>query len=247
VARGRTSYPRRPIWAQGFTIGSGENCDLRLGGNEIPAIHSTIHFDGQQTRLNVIAPVPPVTVNGRSERSAALRPGDQLRIGEFEFLITDDSEETDAAEGDPSGLSAEQLVDLIERETRLVEEFESGRRAGADALLAAVAAHASASDAPLATTLADDSVLPPLEEPDEGADADVLHDIEKVLAGVNLFAEELQLRSQRVLEREGSYAEASAILLEFQQRLSSQLEMLTGTVTQIHARLERVEKRRAIA
>ncbi|MAG93594.1 MAG: hypothetical protein CMJ48_07575 [Planctomycetaceae bacterium] len=245
IARGVTRFPQRPLSVERFVIGGGKDCDLQLGGEGIPDLLCMVHFDGQQTRLDAIAPAPEVKVNGRVERSAALHAGDLLQIGEFDFVVGRVGEHAvvtevaDELAADCRKLSAPELVDLIEAEQNAVDEFEAGRNAGADALLQAVAEQASHADLG-AVASSQGARL----HHRTGGD---LSAIEHVLQGLNEFADELQTRAQRVDDRETSYADASAMLLEFQQRLSEQLEALAKRVSTFHERLEQIEQRRAIA
>src|SRR5688500_1252666 len=45
VRRGRTRAPRRAVRRQRFLIGAGSNCQLQLGGSDIPILHSILLVD----------------------------------------------------------------------------------------------------------------------------------------------------------------------------------------------------------
>src|SRR5690349_7584916 len=45
IHRGRTEFPSRPIGLQQFLIGAGVECDLRLGGTQMPAVHSRLFVE----------------------------------------------------------------------------------------------------------------------------------------------------------------------------------------------------------
>lgn len=152
VLLGGTRFPVRPVWKDRFTIGSGERCDLRLGGDS-PRLHSVLVVTPTEVLLEQIASSPALVVNGVAQSSAVLNSGDRIRIGgvELEAEIPRVSElrfppplagrvdETisaqDRAEIDPASLSAEQLLDLFELEQSAIERDLAARTQGADALL----------------------------------------------------------------------------------------------------------------
>ena len=68
ICRGRTRFPERPVAGPRFFIGSGEGCDLRLGGDLLPSIHSLIQTRGEGLFLEPIAANPPLLVNGQQTR-----------------------------------------------------------------------------------------------------------------------------------------------------------------------------------
>ena len=86
ITRGRTRFPRRPVTHSRFLIGAGATCDLRLGGERMPALHSIITVAGREITLEAIAAEPGLTVNGRLVRNALLHDGDLIGIGEVELL-----------------------------------------------------------------------------------------------------------------------------------------------------------------
>jgi hypothetical protein len=228
-----------------FLIGGGGTCDLRLGGNAIPALHSIIHRDGQDVWLDVLVNVPPLKVNGREVESARLRNGDVIEIGEFQLgvsLVSDGSDldariEAAAAAVDDATLevggrtltelSAEELVDLIDQEEELVSQFERGRRLGAEALLHAVLNRAVADEheqnrIPQAIPLrrpAEPESLPLDEQP-------LVGELERILVQLQDFSQELERRARTMLQREATYADASGMLLDAQQQLAARLDVL---------------------
>ena len=119
-------------------------------------VHSVVHVDGTEIWLETLADSPDVRVNGRLTRSAALEPGDDLEIGAFSLTLhrTDSSEsvqapriygapvreelteeEIDNPIEDLEELTARELVELIDQEEAIIEEFEARRRLGAQALM----------------------------------------------------------------------------------------------------------------
>src|SRR4029077_7646382 len=148
VTRGRTRFRRRPVTHSRFLIGAGATCDLRLGGDRMPALHSIITIADREITLEAIAAEPDLTVNGRLIRNALLHDGDMIGIGEVELLARLEAGHAPAAVEQPDGvtngtidadrpladISAAELVDLIEQEEQAIEDFESRQRDGANAL-----------------------------------------------------------------------------------------------------------------
>lgn len=252
VSRGRTRFPRRPVLGERFLIGSGTECDFRLGGNGIPMLHSLIQFDGDQYWLEAVDDSPTLIVNGRPEHYVALHDRDEVRIGGVTLRVHMAPEvcpiahEGRSAGGDEladlENLSAERLVDLIEREQAMLDRFEARRGMGAEALLDAAQRRAFAAfDEP--------EILVPVNaaQNDESTTAEpfgllvpfaddprpqLLHDVERVVQELDLFSQDLERRSRRMTEREESYAETMAMLLEVQHRLTTQLESLLERIVE---------------
>jgi predicted component of type VI protein secretion system len=149
VRRGLTRAPRREILGRRFLIGAGSNCQLQLGGGDVPILHSILLVEEDGAHIDAVVATPQLLVNGRPQRSADLRDGDVFTIGKFEFQVhvplptgalqsAAGQEPPPAAAADPGQLSATELVALIEGEEELVSQFETARRNGAAALLDAV-------------------------------------------------------------------------------------------------------------
>src|SRR4051812_43150982 len=81
VCRGRTEHPLRPVHSERFLIGSSPRCDLRLGGEDMPPLHSLIVIDGTDVWLEAVAPRPHLVVNDRPQSSVRLADGDHIRVG----------------------------------------------------------------------------------------------------------------------------------------------------------------------
>jgi hypothetical protein len=158
ITRGRTRYRRRPVTGPRFLIGAGSTCDLRFGGDRIPALHSLLTVTAGNVQIEAISPEPPLLVNRQPVHIAALHDGDLIQIGDMELLThvaadvgpaqvqvaaPQPSLETDVA-GTPmddiSNLSAAELVDLIEQEEQEIDAFEARRRDGARALAESILA-----------------------------------------------------------------------------------------------------------
>ncbi len=237
IARGSTRFPSRPIRTDRFLIGSGQFCDLRLGGEGIPVIHSVIRHDGEEAWIDVMVPSPPLVVNGEIEHTATISDGDQIRIGCFEFHVQEPTIQPDAMQQlqtedghdiadilkdelveqpKPQELSAVELVEKLEQEQELVDRYEARREMGARALLQAISERAARlSEADRSQDLSDSKILP---------------QIENVLQELDRFHVSLQERSEILEQREISYAEAASTLLEVQQRMADTLESMVKQI-----------------
>lgn len=231
VVRGKTRFPRRKITEGNFLIGADSDCDLRLGGDEMPPLHSVIHLEQSGAWLESLAPAPTLSVNGHSVRAHHLEDGDRIRIGEFEFLahyvlptvradhaVPDDSDAHIlpmlADDGDNllnlGELSPAELVELIEREEAQVREFETRRALGAAALWQAVQEQieeldAEHDEAPLRLANPEPTQLP------------------RQVAQLRTL---LDARMQGLMKQEALFTAAASQLLDAQQSLAQQIESL---------------------
>lgn len=149
VRRGRTRFPCRPLNSSRYLIGSGSNCHLQLGGT-VPMLHSLLVHRDERWTVEVVAPEPTLLVNGESCRHRHLCVGDCIRLAGFEFVLCTaeggvpkpDQRKphhqmfaSTSLEEDTAGLTASQLLERMEQEIAVVEEFEENRRRGAISLL----------------------------------------------------------------------------------------------------------------
>jgi hypothetical protein len=86
ICRGLTKSPCRPVRTGRFLIGAGPHCDLRLGGRQMPILHSILLVDGCDVLLEAVASTPPLKVNGEITQSVRLKDGDLIEIGSIEFF-----------------------------------------------------------------------------------------------------------------------------------------------------------------
>ena len=87
IRRGKTEFPERPVYSRNFLIGSGSDCDLRLGGAGIPEAHSVLVAGADEVRIQWLADAPPLYINGELTQEAGLCEGDEIAIGRFEFIV----------------------------------------------------------------------------------------------------------------------------------------------------------------
>ncbi len=230
MQKGRTKFRERPISGRRFLIGAGRQCDLRLGGDAVPELHSVIHRSSSGVWIDAFADSPRLRVNGRDVVLARLQDGDTLEIGEFGLVVRlkagDQTLDVEApavqaeipADSAIGHLTASELVDLIENETQIVSEFEGRRQLGAAALLQAVGNHLvkGRHAIPLPTR----SMCPDNEVTEQS----LLGDLERVLLQLHTFSQKLEGRSHQLLVREATQANAATSLLDAQRQLSAHVD-----------------------
>lgn len=275
ITRGKTRFPVRPVVGPRFLIGSGITCDLRLGGEAMPALHSLIVIDRGEITLEAIVAEPPLVVNGRTVQNVSLRDGDVIRIGDVELLarlvagttpagvqVPESIAPHDLPEKPLEELSAAELVDLIEKEHEQIEEFENQQRTGASALVQAVlnrrdrivdrrgpelrGPHFSPRMSQILARRRQEESAPDAHTPEENPE--FLRELELLGRQLTTLSQELKHSSQRANQRESSYASTATVLLETQQKLVSQLEVLLSQVQTLQEQQRApVFKPRAIA
>ncbi len=202
ICRGRSEHSFRPISGNRFVIGSAPECDLRLGGDTVPVVHSQIHIDGGKAWVEAVAADPPLLINGEDRETARLADGDTIGIGGFGFTWKAPcSLESDLVEA--TSLTAAELIDRLEADLELVSRHATAVRRGATTLL----------EASLGRIYGDSVVA---------EQATVVPGDDQTLA---VRLEELV---RRMDARESEYTEVIASLLEGQDRLSAQLELVVN-------------------
>ena len=234
----------------------------------MPALHSVLQFDGVGGVIEALVDNPELVVNGRTCQTSRLRVGDVIAVGGFEFAVRAPDSPTPASETAPTPsrntsagaafdpdderalYSAAELVDLIEAEVHRIEDYQSGRELGAEALLQEALRRAAAGDALDDGYLADSAniaesparAVEPLSvvasEAGDVAEPElqpaVTGRVEEIVALLEGFSEQLERRSKKLAEHEAGYLEASLELLKAQQRLADHLDVL-------HKQIERLE------
>jgi Inner membrane component of T3SS, cytoplasmic domain len=274
ITRGRTRFRRRPVTSPRFLIGSGATCDLRLGGDAMPALHSIITISGNEISLEAIAAEPRLILNGRPVQSGQVHDGDLIGIGEVELLARLEAGQAPAGAAESAGtrtttvederenseLSAAELVDRIEREQHEVDDFERRQRVAAEGLLAAVMGRLAR---PATATGHATGVRAPVQAPHflskrpqilaaqarlASEPAPILQrEVEDLGRQLTSLSQEMQGNSQRASEREAHYVAAADQLLDTQERLVSQLEAVIEQVQVLKAGDAPLHKPRAIA
>ena len=239
IVKGKTKFPVRPLQGDRLTIGAGTCCGLQISGQTMPILHTVIHIESEEVTIEAIAPQPRLLLNGIPHQRSVLADGDVITIGPIEFVfrltgipsvmsisnaglsgspsetsgpITPDKRDHSMTnETTLKDLSASELVDLIEQDFRLIEQYESRREQGAAALLSQI----SQIEAEQET---EQEILSEQEQ------VSLLADLEAMMEELTKFSEELQQRAEQLSSREQQYEVAAASLLETQEKLASQLD-----------------------
>jgi len=264
ILHGRTKFPLRPVHAPRYLIGSAEACDLRLGDPAIPRLHSLIAIEGDVTRIELVAESPALLVNGQSVRAAELREGDLLRIADFELRVqvTEAPAPVEMLEDDRDveDLSALELIERFEADTKLVNSVERRRQLGAGALLEAVRQTRQSDEFPslaasqrMREPTIVNTPVPVTEVPVPVTAAvaavnthDLVRDLEQLGKTLHDLSVELDQQHAHSAERESTYAAATQELLETQTTLTIQIEALARQVSDLQSSV-RPARARAIA
>ena len=240
IQSGVTQHPRRPVTRGRFLLGSGDACHMRLGGDDIPPIHSMIVAEnGTTVEIERLSTGPALCVNGHEVDAATLKDGDEVSIGRIVFtarfaanvaesaveqadlladveLTTAEIEELKQLES----LSVVELVDRLGTDMNLVEEHETGIKTGVESLLFEAAA-ADAADTESGSESEDEMDI------DEDSDVqDPADELEDLIDHLNAITAELNERARRLHEREQAHSVAAEELLDQQSRLRAQIELL---------------------
>jgi hypothetical protein len=241
ICRGLTRFPQRPISGPRFFIGSGPGCDLRLGGEGFPAVHSLIQSRENGVWFEILAAEPLARLNGELTKGEWLRDGDRIEIGAFQFLAHFLPKLSPTAVGVPDApaarpaeqlaeLSAAELAERLEVELGDVERFEQGRSAGVRALFQALKQQSRTTESrqhaasiPVVNRTraaqAESSSISAAPEADFRVELDRLcQDLEAL---TNIF----ELRSETISHRELQFAQAAESMVEAGGVIKSGIEV----------------------
>lgn len=138
IASSTGRQPIEPVAVGEFLIGSAAHCQLRLGADDIPAVHATLQVSTKSVLLTAATAEPPILVNGVVEKECQLADGDMLEVGSHRMLFRlasaeqritlneNNFSETPASVEPPAVedvSNVEQLVDRLEEQLNLVEEL----------------------------------------------------------------------------------------------------------------------------
>ena len=110
VADSDARFPIRPISEGSFLIGHGSACDLRLGDQEVPALHSILRVTRSSASITLMAERPELIVNGESVPRAILQDGDLVEIADVRLVFRFVSDEA-MPESVPATVTHEDDVD----------------------------------------------------------------------------------------------------------------------------------------
>lgn len=240
ISRGQTEHPLRPMTRlhDKFLIGGDDDCDLQLGGDDIPALHSLLQFENGGFWIEAVAPDPQLFVNRKPVSSCLLRHDDLIEIGQFQLTVRLGQQKQLAGEAASvpatsslassaphlsfSGefdrtkiaeLSAEELVDALGHEMEMIERFDRRLKLGAGALIDAVQQHRDRAEQQRSSA---NSTI-------ELSHDVTAQDLGRVVEQINQTFLHFDKRSQNVERREAACLEAAALLLEVQERMAGQL------------------------
>ncbi|MBD3674003.1 MAG: hypothetical protein HUJ26_10810 [Planctomycetaceae bacterium] len=230
-----------------LSIGSGNKCWLQLGGPDIPEIHSWMEVGQKEIALYVFEEEPSIQVNGSKVQFALLKGGETLQIGPFEFQlhtqIQDDSDKTwlkphlspqqlenlkqeleaQAPVDEVEKMSAEELVDALEREMHTLEQHDARERTGMNRLLEAVRETQEELGIKRTASVDEKPILPIPELNNVAVSDDFIARIEEVTRS-------LRDRTAMLESEETGYARAAESLLRTQQRLIEQMDQLISAL-----------------
>ena len=249
IQRGRTQFPQRPISTPKFLIGSGSDCHLRLGGAEMPSLHSILLVSDDGNYLERTAEAPPLIVNGHEQVSVWLQVGDRIEIGSIEMEVVELKSELESAAAEVSAGDTDaardselskytplELVELISQDLEILENFKSRQIMGAEALLDRLieiepALAGDGIELERQASIPDPEVI--LKSFKEMDDQSILNGLDQIVEELNQFGLDLQKRSIRLAQQEATYAEAAQTLMAVQERMSQQLESLMAYLAQL--------------
>lgn len=203
IQRGRTGQPFRPLLEGRLVLGSAPECDVRLGGAGMPAVHSQVHEDGGRAWIESLSADPPLLINGRECDTWVLTDGDVIVVGPFAFTWRSDGGVAESV----SSLVEQpltELLDQLDRDMTLVaESAETTRRAASTVVEAA-----------LETIYGD------------AGGADLSSEVET--GRRDEMSAKFDELTRRFEVHESAHAESVSSLLDSQERLASQVEALVS-------------------
>jgi hypothetical protein len=210
-----------PISHDGFSIGSGRNCDLKLNEPKIPFLHSVIHTQCGAVWIEIADETASLQVNDHPCRRMALRHGDRLTIGSINLAIDlglpseqlrDESFIEKKPKEDLQSLTAEELCDRIVTEQAMVQELSEGENSGWEALLHAIKA---VRIEPTLNEVADDATLPLQEE---------IVSYDALFGQIQELHETIVDRSRDLDLKEAEVLASTSIIEQSQQRVTQRID-----------------------
>ena len=129
IADSDARFPIRPISEGSFLIGHGSACDLRLGDQEVPALHSILRVTRTSATITLMAERPELFVNGESVPRAVLHDGDLVEIADVRVIFRFVNEES-LPQSQPTAVSStledDSPVELQHVEDLSVQELVTG-------------------------------------------------------------------------------------------------------------------------
>jgi len=156
MADGECRFPIRPVREGDFLVGSGMDCDLRLGDGLLPPLHSVLRVTPTRAYWTRLVRQPDLIINGESVQQADLNDGDLVEIGPFRMLFrlasarAEESIQRLLQADSPSlvrsalaDMTAPQLVDALQNE---ISSLNSLTRHAADSMAELITAASELSE-----------------------------------------------------------------------------------------------------
>lgn len=87
IAGDERRFPFRPLAVGQHRIGSSPDCEIRLGEQGIPDLHSVICVGTATAEITAVAGSPPLLRNGEPCSAAILEHGDLIEVGELRTVF----------------------------------------------------------------------------------------------------------------------------------------------------------------
>lgn len=104
ILRGRAKNRIRRIEVPVFLIGSAHDCDLVLADPAFPEVHTYVYVNLTGVSVRRLGEGPALAIDGREVQAAAIRDGQTLSIGRYEFNVRIEQPELAANDDDESPL-----------------------------------------------------------------------------------------------------------------------------------------------
>lgn len=216
IAEGDTKFPIRPIPVGDFLVGSGADCDLRLGDGLLPPLHSVIRVTATIASWTRLVREPEVFINGEAVRQATLYDGDLIELGPFRLQFRFVSAAAQPLDCPTESMTRSvqtllqddlhnglpRLIDAIERDVRLIDAMD---RSTADGLTELVAAARQLAQTPVIGTSAwhgeSRTVSPPAEVFATTNSEDISRQLQLQTARMDSISDVLEhvIRQQRIM------------------------------------------------
>ena len=87
IAHGQTAHRLRPVHCKRYLIGSGVNCNLRIGEEGFPPLHSIILNGPEGPEIELVSSHDELIINGKSCEHTVLKQDDQIQIGKITLVV----------------------------------------------------------------------------------------------------------------------------------------------------------------
>ncbi|MEQ9411699.1 MAG: FHA domain-containing protein [Fuerstiella sp.] len=151
IASATGRQPIEPVPCGEFRIGSAASCQLRIGDSGIPDVHTILHVDRDEVRMQSCVSEPPILINGAPTTECRLQDGDLVELAShrllFRMVAADNRITLDegafADTDDSTDPTPEQLVDRLQEQLDIVEQLTRAPDEAVLELLTAVARSAA--------------------------------------------------------------------------------------------------------